>query len=119
MEASEKLYVIDPGKANTSSIHKIIRYVFIVPVITGLLSIFYTIVFSGFSKDSDCISVYLQGLDMGAGNWRLSHFIPIHSCSQAGAHRNESITSSPYTGGATEMTFHFALPSSSSSRLSE
>jgi hypothetical protein len=72
--------LIDPGKANTSSIHKIIGYVFIVPVLTGLLSIFYTIVFSGLSKDSDCIVVYLQGLDMGAGNWRLSHwYLPIDS----------------------------------------
>src|SRR6185369_17399770 len=32
------------------------------------------IAFSGTSKNADVVNGYLVGLDMGAGNWRLSHW---------------------------------------------
>jgi hypothetical protein len=50
----------------------------VVLLVVFILAIFYTLVSAGNIKDADGVNLYLRGLDMAAGNWRLrGWYVPI------------------------------------------
>ncbi len=67
--------VLPAGNGSTKSASfEVTRYYFMVAAAILLLTLLYVSIFSATEKSADVVNGYLVGLDMGAGNWRLSHW---------------------------------------------
>ena len=67
--------VLPAGNGSTKSASfEVTRYYFVAVAAILLLTLLYVSIFSATEKSADVVNGYLVGLDMGAGNWRLSHW---------------------------------------------